>query len=217
MFSAAIMTTLLDTVIGCVSSVVQSFCIYIESFELYGYTVKDLPVFPRILKSVHILTAHGDLNNEVRNLRFANAQLHGAIDDLKTVNNKLSNEIEQFRKLKDSLQRFGEKQNKDFNRILSDVNGQFDRMNNLLHENERVLMMKVAQDVEFLDRNEGLSKTEYQRFVMRIPQRVKVKYETLVQQPQYKDMLAVFDEDENATISPQVIQQLIDELFQDQN
>eukprot|EP00485_Elphidium_margaritaceum_P004950 CAMPEP_0202691202 /NCGR_PEP_ID=MMETSP1385-20130828/5985_1 /ASSEMBLY_ACC=CAM_ASM_000861 /TAXON_ID=933848 /ORGANISM="Elphidium margaritaceum" /LENGTH=211 /DNA_ID=CAMNT_0049346569 /DNA_START=29 /DNA_END=664 /DNA_ORIENTATION=- len=211
------MTTLLDTVIGCVSSVVQSFCIYIESFELYGYTVKDLPVFPRILKSVHILTAHGDLNNEVRNLRFANAQLHGAIDDLKTVNNKLSNEIEQFRKLKDSLQRFGEKQNKDFNRILSDVNGQFDRMNNLLHENERVLMMKVAQDVEFLDRNEGLSKTEYQRFVMRIPQRVKVKYETLVQQPQYKDMLAVFDEDENATISPQVIQQLIDELFQDQN
>lgn len=65
------------------------------------------------------------------------------MDDLNSVNTSLRSEIEQFRTLRSNLEEFAKEQHADFQSVMKQINGTFDRINSLLFENERVLLMKV--------------------------------------------------------------------------
>merc|ERR1712176_10546 len=108
-------------------------------------------------------------------------------------------------------------QNDNFRLVLQSMNGTFERINSLLCENERVLLMKVAQDVEFLDSEEGMSRMEFNRFVDRIPSRLHTKFESLLEQPRYCKLKSIFDDDPKAKISAKQIQTLIDDLTEQQS
>lgn len=194
------------------SSAIHNTIAYIESIQVFGYTVKDLPLVPRLLKACNVLTMYDKMEMEINTLKEENGKLHVSIDELKNLNNSLRTEIEDFRKLKENLAKFAKEQNEDFHKVLENINDNYERINNLLFENERVLMMKVAQDVEFMDDKEGMSKREYQRFVDRIPMRLQSKYDLLINEPEYKYLTTKFDDDDQATVSPKTIQKLINDL-----
>ena len=212
-FISSIFTLVTDVT----SSAIHNSIAYIESVQFFGYTVKDLPLVPRLLKACNVLTMYDKMEMEINALKEENGKLHVSIDELKNLNNSLRTEIEDFRKLKENLARFAKEQNEDFHKVLENINDNYERINNLLYENERVLMMKVAQDVEFMDDKEGMSKREYQRFVDRIPLRLQSKYQILINEPEYKYLTTKFDDDPEATISPRSIQKLINDLCKNDN
>ena len=72
--------------------------------------------------------------------------------------------------------------------------------------------MKVAQDVEFLDHSEGMSKMEFERFSKRIPSRLQPKFESLLKKEKYKRLVDVFERDRGGTVSADHIQELISDL-----
>lgn len=46
-------------------------------------------------------------------------------------------------------------------------------------ENERALIGKIAQDIEFLDKDSGMSKEEFDNFFSRIPAKLQTRFRTL--------------------------------------
>jgi hypothetical protein len=42
-------------------------------------------------------------------------------------------------------------------------------LENITIENEKTLLYRIAQDLEFMDKKAGMSRDEYQRFIKRIP------------------------------------------------
>ncbi|CAA6827265.1 MAG: Unknown protein, partial [uncultured Sulfurovum sp.] len=50
---------------------------------------------------------------------------------------------------------------------------------NISKENEKVLIARVAQDLEFLDAKVGMKREEYERFVNRIPNNLKPRFNEL--------------------------------------
>ena len=175
--------------------------------------MKDIPIFGSFLKFLTTILTYNEIEDEIAKLRSENTKLHSSITKLTNVTNSLRQEINNFSKLQSNLELFAAKQEKDFNVVLTNLNNNFDRINKLLNENEKVLLMKVAQDVEFLDHNEGMTKSEYNRFVQRIPFRLENKFRQL---DSAKKLDKYFQLYPNATIQPKTIQSLIDELCQSQ-
>lgn len=215
-----LVTSMYTLVVDVTSSIIHNTVSYIESIEFMGYTVNDVPLIPKLLKACNILTMYDKMDFEIKSLRDENTKLHDSIDELKGLNNSLRSEIDDFRHLKENLEQFAKDQNEDFHKVLENINSNYDRINKLLHENERVLMMKVAQDIEFLDDKEGMTKMEYKRFVDRIPLRLQSKYQILMNEPEYKHIIDAFDDDgdsQNGTVSPKTIQKLINDLCKEEN
>lgn len=74
------------------------------------------------------------------------------------------------------------------------------------------LNLKVAQDVEFLDREEGMNQMEFNRFASRIPSRLQPKFESLLKQEKYRSIMQTFERDCEGAVSADQIQKLIDDL-----
>eukprot|EP01084_Bolivina_argentea_P147738 258425_1 len=188
---------------------------YVETVSIFGFPVSNIPIMSSVLKGLKLLTMYDRIETEISSLREENNKLHSSIDELKNLNNSLRSELDNFRELQENLKQFAKEQQSDFHNVLENINDNFNRINRLLAENERVLLMKVAQDVEFLDNKEGLNEMEFKRFVNRIPKRLQSKFESLVvQKTEYKNLSTMFDNDANATVSPELIQTLIDDLCQ---
>eukprot|EP00803_Ostreobium_quekettii_P000824 evm.model.scf_36.2 EVM.evm.TU.scf_36.2 scf_36:70360-72153(+) len=103
--------------------------------------------------------------------------LQGTVDDLQDVSEGLHNQLGQFGDLRESMQEFSKESGQDITETISGINGVYDKVYGLSLQNERTLLLRAAQDVEFLDREEGLSQQEFQRFLHLIPQHLRERFE----------------------------------------
>jgi len=106
-------------------------------------------------------------------------KLEATVEDLKGSNDKLHNELLALESLRENLKIYAKENQKDFSKVLKDINDSFTRLENISKENEKVLIARVAQDLEFLDAKAGMKREEYERFVNRIPNNLKQRFEEL--------------------------------------
>ncbi len=106
-------------------------------------------------------------------------KLETTIESLKDSNDTLHSELLALTSLRKNLELYAKDNQKDFSKVLKDINGSFSRLESITKENERVLVARVAQDLEFLDTKEGMRRDEYERFINRIPNNLKDKFNEL--------------------------------------
>ena len=106
-------------------------------------------------------------------------KLGTTVESLKKSNDTLHNELLALQTLRQSLKAYAKENNADFDKVLKDINGSFERLENITKENEKVLIARVAQDLEFLDSKVGMKREEYERFVNRIPNSLKQRFNEL--------------------------------------
>ncbi len=106
-------------------------------------------------------------------------KLGTTVESLKNSNDTLHNELLSLQTLRKSLEKYAKENNAEFDNVLNDVNRSFERLENITRDNEKVLIARVAQDLEFLDSKAGMKREEYERFVNRIPNSLREKFNKL--------------------------------------
>ena len=106
-------------------------------------------------------------------------KLGTTVESLKNSNDTLHNELLSLQTLRESLEKYAKESNAEFDKVLNDVNRSFERLENITRDNEKVLIARVAQDLEFLDSKAGMKREEYERFVNRIPNSLRDKFNKL--------------------------------------
>ncbi len=115
--------------------------------------------------------------NEVLNNNLTD--MKATVDDLKGNNDRLHQELNALQELRIHLQSYADDTKLDFSQLLQDVNQSFEHLDLITQANERVLLQRVAQDLEFLDHEVGMQRNEYERFVQRIPEHLQTSFATL--------------------------------------
>lgn len=141
--------------------------------------ISDFMIFPFVVVAtiasffaVWYLNLLGSMREQVNKLEVT-------VESLKESNDTLHNELLALKSLKESLELYAKNNQKDFSKVLKDINDSFQRLETITKENERVLIARVAQDLEFLDSKVGMKRKEYERFVNRIPNNLKAKFDEL--------------------------------------
>lgn len=106
-------------------------------------------------------------------------KLENTVETLKSSNDTLHNELLALESLRENLEEYAKENQKDFSKVLKDINGSFNKLESITKENERILIARVAQDLEFLDSKTGMKREEYERFINRIPNNLKQKFNEL--------------------------------------
>ncbi len=106
-------------------------------------------------------------------------KLEDTVLNLKNSNDTLHNELLELNSLRKNLEKYAQENKSDFLKVLKDINSSFDRLEKITKDNERVLIARIAQDLEFLDSKEGMSAEEYERFINRLPYNLKNKFDEL--------------------------------------
>ena len=106
-------------------------------------------------------------------------KLETTVESLKESNDTLHGELLSLSSLRENLELYAKDSQEDFSKVLKDINGSFERLESITKANERVLIARVAQDLEFLDNKEGMKREEYERFVNRVPNNLKAKFNEL--------------------------------------
>jgi len=136
---------------------------------LFSLLITDLLVFPFVLISTIAtfiaMWYIGVLGTLKENLE----KMEKSIEELKNNNDRLRMELNSMEELRKNLEKYADKNNKDFKKVLTDINSSFKRLENITIENEKTLLYRIAQDLEFMDKKAGMSRDEYQRFIKRIP------------------------------------------------
>ena len=142
---------------------------FISDFLLFPFSlVATLASF----FAVWYLNILGSLTEQVDKLKTT-------VETLKKNNDTLHNELLELKTLRENLKNYAQENKKDFAKVLSNINSSFNRLENITKENEKVLIARVAQDLEFLDSKEGMKPEEYERFINRIPNNLKKRFEEL--------------------------------------
>ena len=105
--------------------------------------------------------------------------MEDTVSNLKNSNDTLNSELLELNSLRKNLEKFAQENKSDFMKVLKDINSSFDRLEQITKDNERVLIARIAQDLEFLDSKEGMSEDEYERFINRLPNNLKNKFNKL--------------------------------------
>ncbi len=141
--------------------------------------ISDFLLFPFVLVgtlasffAVWYLNILGSLTEQVE-------KLETTVENLKKNNDTLHNELLALKTLRENLNNYAKENKKDFSKVLNDINSSFSRLESITKENEKVLIARVAQDLEFLDSKAGMRLEEYERFINRIPNNLKKRFEEL--------------------------------------
>lgn len=100
-------------------------------------------------------------------------EMEQSIEVLKINNDRLHFELDALQTLRGNLQAYADETQLDFSQLLGEVNQSFQRLEVITMENERALLQRIAQDLEFLDHQPGMQRDEYERFVERIPEHLQ--------------------------------------------
>lgn len=118
-------------------------------------------------------------------------RLEGTVTSLSGVNEDLHNELAQLDNLKGkhldttvqlyirclgNIEKFAAETGADVKNVLGEANKIHANLERTTRQNERALLGKIAQDVEFLDSDAGLNKEEFNNFLARIPERLLEKF-----------------------------------------
>lgn len=126
------------------------------------------------------------LDGEVGKLETTNKQLgvqvdklEDTVDDLQNVSEGLQKDLEHFGQLRESMEDLARETGMDIKAAIGNVNSIYDKIYGLTLENERALLQRIAQDLEFLDRDAAMSKIEFERFLQRIPVQFRTRFQAM--------------------------------------
>eukprot|EP01084_Bolivina_argentea_P232551 391933_1 len=113
-----------------------------------------------------------DLKQTRSEIRQIAKQVFDNVRDLQRESKELSTHLEAFEELRHSLQAIcGD--NQDLNHMLDELNDQYMDLATVISQNERASLLAIYYEVSILDREEGLSKRDYQKFLARLNQKTK--------------------------------------------
>ena len=78
-----------------------------------------------------------------------------------------------------NIEKFASETGADVKKILGEANKIHAKMERMTNQNERALLGKIAQDVEFLDKDAGMMKPEFEDFFARIPKHLQNRFKAL--------------------------------------
>ena len=146
---------------------------------LFTSFISDFMLFPfAIVATLASFFAMWYLNI-LGSLREQVDKLETTVESLKESNDTLHDELLALESLRENLELYASENQKDFSKVLNDINGSFQRLEIIAKENEKTLIARVAQDLEFLDSKVGMKRDEYERFVNRIPNNLKQRFNEL--------------------------------------
>lgn len=121
--------------------------------------------------------------SELGVLRATKDKLAGEVEGLQsTVNelqqdaSELENQLDQFEELRKQLEDIAA-DNEELNRMLEDTNNMFNDMRETVLQNERAHLLNFFYECALKDGDEGMSKREYRRFLGRLSQKQREKFE----------------------------------------
>eukprot|EP01084_Bolivina_argentea_P003396 6370_1 len=124
-------------------------------------------------------------DEELISLKETRKTIKHEVNDLENENTKLkthSNELEdqsmQFTDLVDELKTLS-KDGEDITDLVDGINNAFDKMNDLVYQNERTHLLTIYYQSAFRDKNNDMNKEEYQRFLHKVPKKFKERFNSL--------------------------------------
>jgi len=135
------------------------------------------------------------LANNVDSLKGINKNLEDSVSKLKKTADDLQDQLNGFQHLRQQMEKYASESGanvKDFKAVMEESKTMFANLEQMTRENNSTLLYKVAQDLEFMDRDVGLSKVEFDRFVERIPEKLLTEYEKMKQGKGLKSNTAMF-------------------------
>jgi len=121
----------------------------------------------------------GFLQGQKDKLETKVGKLEHTVVELKDVSDGLEKELDGFEKLKHNFEKFASETGHDITKVLDNANKIFGKMQENTVNNEKALLSKIAQDLEFVDRDVGMSKEEFNKWLDRIPEKLRRKYESM--------------------------------------
>ncbi len=106
-------------------------------------------------------------------------EMEESINLLKSNNDRLHNELNAMEELRKHLELYAKENKSNFNEVLDNFHKSFKRLEDITISNERTLLYRIAQDLEFMDNKEGMSKQEYKRFIRRVPKHLQLSFDKL--------------------------------------
>eukprot|EP01023_Acetabularia_acetabulum_P001995 TRINITY_DN1077_c0_g1_i1.p1 TRINITY_DN1077_c0_g1~~TRINITY_DN1077_c0_g1_i1.p1 ORF type:complete len:287 (+),score=42.54 TRINITY_DN1077_c0_g1_i1:257-1117(+) len=140
------------------------------------------------------------LGEQVNDVKKENDKLEKSVDSLgetatklKQTSDKLQQQLGQFDGLQKSMQEASEKLGLNVADLVGETASMFKEISALNLRNERILLRRIAEDIEFMDRDVGMSKMEFERFIVRVPEKYhsflkSVKFEDYAGEDQVLDM-----------------------------
>jgi len=147
-------------------------------FTIVSLIVTDIFTFPFILVAtiasfiaMWYIKVLGTLSENLE-------RMEENIDTLKQSNDKLHRELEAMENIRKSLEIYAKENDTNLKKVIEDINSSFKKLEQITKENERILLYKIAQDLEFMDNKAGMSREEYNRFIKRVPAHLKGEFKS---------------------------------------
>jgi len=121
--------------------------------------------------------SNSQFENQNSKLKTRREKLQSLNEQLKNQCDALAKDLEAFKDLRQALEKSAANMEGGFQEALAQTRDMYDKIDAITKENEKIILFKAIQDVEFIDRSEGISKIEYKRFVKRVPERLQPEFE----------------------------------------
>eukprot|EP01026_Neomeris_dumetosa_P001392 TRINITY_DN10346_c0_g2_i7.p1 TRINITY_DN10346_c0_g2~~TRINITY_DN10346_c0_g2_i7.p1 ORF type:complete len:286 (+),score=31.53 TRINITY_DN10346_c0_g2_i7:119-859(+) len=169
---------------------VSAACLWLGIFGLIGTSVGtgQIVILGNLSKQIYrfrlanqsLEESEGRLQDEVDSLQNSCSKLEkeekkikNTVEDLKEVADELHEKLEKFEALSDSLENVAKQTGQDIKQLLAQSSQVRNNMKQMTLENERALLGRIAQDIEFQDGQEGINKELFQEFIQRIPRHLQ--------------------------------------------
>lgn len=126
----------------------------------------------------------GTLRDQIENMEDQNEMFEHQNNRLHEQLEQLEGELEAFQDLQNQFRRWGLSNYnsmvsvaKNFVSLFNSLADVTKKQDELLLDNERMLLLKTAQDIEFSDGKPGLTQSQFMEFVGRIPLRLRPSWE----------------------------------------
>lgn len=127
-----------------------------------------------------LVERHKKFEEENAELKQTEADLSAMSEKLKQDAERLTSTVDSlsesmagFAQMKEQIQKMAAGSNESIIEAMQKLNSSYERMDNLMYENEKIILMDKAHMAEFRDKSEGMQKKEFIRFSRSIPKKYR--------------------------------------------
>jgi len=149
-------------------------------------------------------------------------QLHQETDELTLQLTKLRTSISELDDVRIAMEKFAQDNQKDCSSVLDSLKKSLSEQRTLLdeqqsvvnktkhatREQEKIMLLQLQSQVQFMDQSSGMSKMEYDMFVSMLPSTFRKAYDIV--RPSFESL----DENKDGTIDVNEFQKLVDQLVE---